>query len=62
MLQAEVAVVCPYCFESITVLLDLSVDGQNYIEDCSVCCHPMTISYVTGSDGIASVNADRLDD
>lgn len=62
MLQAEVAVVCPYCFESITVLLDLSVDGQNYIEDCSVCCHPMTISYATNGDGVAAVSADRLDD
>jgi hypothetical protein len=62
MLQAEVAVVCPYCFEPITVLLDLSVDAQNYIEDCSVCCHPMTISYLTDGDSVASVDAQRLDD
>lgn len=62
MLQAEVTVQCPYCFESITVLLDLSVDTQSYIEDCSVCCHPMTISYATRGDDVESVNADRLDD
>ena len=61
MLQAEVAVQCPYCFESITVLLDLSVDAQHYIEDCSVCCHPMTISYASDIDGVASVSAERLD-
>ena len=26
-------------------LLDLSVEEQSYIEDCSVCCQPMTVSY-----------------
>ena len=62
MLQTEVAVQCPYCFEPITVLLDLSVDAQKYVEDCSVCCHPMTISYVATGDGVESVHADRLDD
>ena len=24
---------------------DLSVEEQSYIEDCSVCCQPMTVSY-----------------
>ena len=35
----------PYCGETIAILLDLSVDEQSYIEDCSVCCQPMTVSY-----------------
>ena len=35
----------PYCGETITLLLDLSVEEQTYIEDCSVCCQPMTVSY-----------------
>ena len=35
----------PYCGETITLLLDLSVEAQSYIEDCSVCCQPMTVSY-----------------
>jgi hypothetical protein len=26
-------------------VLDLSVEEQSYIEDCSVCCQPMTVSY-----------------
>jgi hypothetical protein len=25
--------------------LDLSVEEQSYIEDCSVCCQPMAVTY-----------------
>lgn len=38
---------CPFCAESISVLLDLSVADQTYIEDCQVCCQPMQIRYET---------------
>ena len=34
---------CPYCWESISVLLDSSVAHQKYIEDCEICCNPMEI-------------------
>jgi len=34
---------CPYCWESITMLLDTSVSRQTYIEDCEVCCNPIEI-------------------
>ena len=27
------------------MVLDASVDGQNYIEDCEVCCRPIKIGY-----------------
>lgn len=29
---------CPYCGETIEVLIDCSVSEQRYIEDCQVCC------------------------
>ena len=32
---------CPYCGESFTTLLDLSVASQEYIEDCQICCRPI---------------------
>ena len=35
---------CPYCGEMIEVLIDCSVKQQRYIEDCQVCCRPITIS------------------
>jgi transcription elongation factor Elf1 len=38
---------CPYCWQQISVVLDLSIDEQSYIEDCEVCCRPMQIIYMT---------------
>jgi transcription elongation factor Elf1 len=32
---------CPYCWEQISMLLDVSVRHQKYIEDCEVCCNPI---------------------
>ncbi len=32
---------CPYCGEVIDVLIDGSVERQEYIEDCQVCCRPI---------------------
>lgn len=37
----EQAVQCPYCGETIEVLIDCSIDQQQYIEDCQVCCRPI---------------------
>ena len=34
---------CPYCGEGIDVLIDCTVNNQNYIEDCQVCCKPITL-------------------
>lgn len=48
-LQA-VLVQCPHCWESIEVLVDCSVDEQEYTEDCSVCCHPIVLR-VTADQG-----------
>lgn len=42
---------CPHCGQSVSVLLDLSVSDQEYIEDCEVCCRPIEIRYAVGSDG-----------
>ncbi len=38
-------ITCPHCWESIEIELDLSVDEQTYVEDCSVCCRPIVIAY-----------------
>jgi hypothetical protein len=45
-----VSIYCPYCGERIEVLIDMSVDHQEYIEDCFVCCRPiLLIASVTES-------------
>ena len=35
---------CPYCGETIELLIDPSEPFQEYIEDCFVCCRPITIT------------------
>lgn len=35
---------CPYCWETISALVDTSVSAQTYVEDCEVCCNPMEFS------------------
>lgn len=42
---------CPHCGETISILLDLSVLNQEYIEDCEVCCRPIEIRYEVGAGG-----------
>nr|WP_279537213.1 CPXCG motif-containing cysteine-rich protein [Aestuariicella hydrocarbonica] len=34
---------CPYCGEPIELIIDRSVPQQRYIEDCQVCCRPITV-------------------
>lgn len=39
----EAEATCPYCWETIPLLLDLSGGSQTYVEDCSVCCQPIVV-------------------
>ena len=39
----EVPAHCPHCDASISLLIDTSAGGQDYIEDCEVCCSPMRV-------------------
>ena len=50
-------IVCPYCGEQIELLIDCSIGYQEYIEDCQVCCRPITIVASVGEDGQATVTA-----
>ena len=51
------AIQCPYCGESIEILVDDSAGEQRYIEDCSVCCRPISISVAVDDDGAMRVDA-----
>ena len=39
----EKSIGCPYCGETIEILIDSSDLGQQYIEDCQVCCKPIIL-------------------
>jgi hypothetical protein len=51
---------CPYCGESIEILIDCSIAEQEYIEDCAVCCRP--INLIVSCDGGEAHAEARRDD
>jgi len=51
---------CPYCWESITMLLDLSAEEQSYVEDCEVCCNPITLSFQVDGDTVTGFSAEQM--
>ncbi|HEY6094717.1 MAG TPA: CPXCG motif-containing cysteine-rich protein [Gallionellaceae bacterium] len=53
---------CPYCGERIELVVDCSVEQQEYIEDCSVCCRPITISVVTSQGEVVSIEGRSEDE
>ena len=57
----EADVTCPYCWETISLTVDLSEDDQSYIEDCPVCCHPMQVSVQAEDGSLVGVQAERTD-
>ena len=52
---------CPYCGEEISMVLDLSVRRQSYVEDCEVCCNPIEISYSVQDETLSSFTAKVLE-
>ncbi|MBI3291338.1 MAG: CPXCG motif-containing cysteine-rich protein [Elusimicrobia bacterium] len=58
MLEQPYTVQCPYCGEWLEVLFDCSVERQDYIEDCQVCCHPIQF-HVQIVDGEVDIEVNR---
>jgi hypothetical protein len=57
------AVVCPYCAEEASIMLDPgSGASQEYVEDCPVCCRPWQVRVHYAGDGSATVSLASLDD
>ena len=54
---SETRISCPYCGESISVLVDDSVPEQCYVEDCQVCCRPIVLDVSVDLGGDAVVTA-----
>jgi hypothetical protein len=58
----SVEIQCPYCGESIEILVDDSAGDQRYIEDCQVCCLPITIAVSVDEAGGLRVDASGEDE
>ena len=57
----ELDIQCPYCWQTINVLIDCSVETQEYIEDCQVCCRAIVFDVLVDDDGypVVSVNSEQ---
>lgn len=61
-MEIEQFFTCPYCWEEISFVLDLSVSDQSYIEDCEVCCRPVKIWYASDNGELADFAAETIDE
>lgn len=50
---------CPYCAESMSIIIDLSAGGQSYIEDCQICCQPMQIDFGVNDEDLVHLTVER---
>ena len=54
---------CPYCGEPFETSVDCSAGGQQYVEDCPVCCQPIDMESRIDLDGkLQNVDARRCDE
>lgn len=52
---------CPYCWQEISFVLDLSVEEQSYIEDCEVCCRPIQARYTAENFELTDFEAEAVE-
>ncbi|MDN3643993.1 CPXCG motif-containing cysteine-rich protein [Lutimonas halocynthiae] len=52
---------CPYCWETISMLMDPSSHEQQYVEDCEVCCNPMEINVKFQDNELVSFEVKNLE-
>lgn len=57
LIEIEHFFICPHCWQTISMVLDLSEGAQRYIEDCEVCCRPIEIIYTIGETGLVDFDA-----
>ena len=48
----ELFYTCPYCFTEVSIIADLSVNEQEYIEDCERCCNPIEFKLIAQNQSI----------
>jgi len=57
--EKEHFLTCPYCGESISILVEPLEEDQQYVEDCEVCCRPVQVKIFKGPDDKIEVKFER---
>jgi transcription elongation factor Elf1 len=53
---------CPYCWQEISFVLDLSAGPQSYTEDCEVCCRPIQVTFSPAGNELEDFAAETVDE
>lgn len=51
---------CPYCWEEISMVFDLSTPEQSYVEDCEVCCNPIVLRFKSRNGMVVYLDARQI--
>lgn len=51
---------CPVCFSRVSILIDPSIFNQEYIQDCEICCRPITFFIQTNGLEIVSFSCQAV--
>ena len=52
---------CPYCWQNQLKLVDPSIENQNFIEDCEVCCNPIDFHITVENNEVVLFNSEKID-
>lgn len=53
---------CPYCGEVFETPIDASAGDQHQVEDCAICCQPITVIITVDDDNDIALRCLRGDD
>ncbi len=52
---------CPHCWENQLKMIDPSIEKQNFIEDCEVCCNPLEFDLSIENNNLKLFSVDPID-
>jgi hypothetical protein len=55
-MQDSAEVFCPFCGQSMTVVIETSIRSQQFTTDCEVCCRPFRVTVECEAGEILSVD------
>lgn len=48
---------CPHCWKNQLKMIDSSINNQNFIEDCEICCNPLEFNLLVQDNTLQSFSA-----
>jgi hypothetical protein len=57
----EIYLTCPYCAQEVSMLVDPTDGTHEYVEDCEVCCNPISVKLKVEDREIISFETESLE-